>query len=218
MFNIKCSTLVRVFPITHALYFFELHAEGVRKSFLFSVTGQRAEVVGNGTVIPCGMLKCFNRQTETCRCTDFTLAGRHFFQHLCIVGTVDQHGNCSVIFSRCANQCRATDIDVLDGVSQITIRIGNSLFEGIQVNHHHVDGGNAMFLHHRVVGAAPTQDTAVNFRMQGLDATRHHFRETGIVGDFDHRYPVVGQQFGGTAGGQDLDPGVTQLPGEFHNT
>ena len=59
-----------------------------------------------------------------------------------------------------------------------------------------------MFAHDRLIESAPSQQAAVNFRMQGLDASAHDFREAGVFRDFLHRDAVARQQLGGAAGRQ----------------
>ena len=52
---------------------------------------------------------------------------------------------------------------------------------------------------------AAGENAAVHFRMQCLDATIEHFREAGVVADFGDGKSCVAQQFGGAAGGQQVD-------------
>ena len=74
-----------------------------------------------------------------------------------------------------------------------------------------------MLGHDGVVGAATAQNAAVDLGMQGLDAAVHHLREAGVIGYFGHLEAGVGQQFGGAAGGQQLDPTGGKAGGEFDN-
>ena len=54
-----------------------------------------------------------------------------------------------------------------------------------------------MLLHDTVILTATTEDAAVYFRMQGLHASIHHFRETGVVRDFGNRQAFICQQASG---------------------
>ena len=116
-----------------------------------------------------------------------------------------------MVLGRRAQQGGAADIDILHGVFQIAFWARNRLFEGIEVDRHQVYGGYAVFLHgaHVAVEVAPSQESAVDLGMQGLDAAVKHFRETGVVRYLLHRYTGGTQQFRSTAGGQNID---TQLP------
>ena len=59
------------------------------------------------------------------------------------------------------------------------------VLEGIEVHHHHVDGGDAVLLQRLDVRghAAPGQDAAVDLRVQGLHAAVEDLREAGHVRD-----------------------------------
>lgn len=62
---------------------------------------------------------------------------------------------------------------------------------------------------------ASGQNAAVNFRVQGLDATVHHFRETGVIGDFSHGNAVLFKQFSCSASGKNGDIHCSQFFGKF---
>ena len=65
---------------------------------------------------------------------------------------------------------------------------------------------------------APTQNTAVDFRMQGFHAAVEHFGKTGIVGNFDNGNARIGKQFRRAAGGEDFDTELVQGLGKFDRT
>ena len=111
-----------------------------------------------------------------------------------ILGSGTQHG-------------RAADVDVLDGIFQRAFIFGNGLLERIQIDHHHVDGWNAVLLQCRNMfrKIAPRQNAAVHFRMQRLDAAIQHFGEAGVIGHFGDCHAILGQQFCGAAGRQNID-------------
>ena len=121
----------------------------------------------------------------------------------------------AVVFRGCPDHGGAADIDVLYGVFQGAIGLRNGRLEGVQVDHHHVDGLDAVVGHHRVVLAAAGENAAVHFRVQGFDPAVHHFREACVVGHFGHLQAAVLQQAIGAAGGQQVDPHVQQRLGEF---
>ncbi len=72
-----------------------------------------------------------------------------------------------------------------------------------------------MFAHDGVVDAATAEDTAVDFRVQGLHPAIHHFRETGVVRHFHSVHGVVAQQLEGTAGGENLHAQGLQFTSEI---
>ena len=69
----------------------------------------------------------------------------------------------------------------------------------------------------RVIDAAPSQQAAVNFWMQGLDPAAHDFRKAGVLGHFLDDDAVTCQQLGGAAGGQQLDAAFAQFACEFND-
>src|SRR5690606_6902154 len=89
--------------------------------------------------------------------------------------------------------------------------------EGVEVDHHHVDGLDAVLRHHPVVDAPAAEDAAVDLRVQGLDPAVHHLREAGVVRHFHRRDAVVPEQAEGAAGGEDLHPQLAQGTGKVQD-
>src|SRR5580693_3538457 len=58
----------------------------------------------------------------------------------------------------------------------------------------------------------------MNLRMQSLDATAHDFRKSSVLGHFLDGNAVFEQEFGGSAGRQELDAAFLQFPREFNNS
>lgn len=58
----------------------------------------------------------------------------------------------------------------------------------------------------------------MHFRVQGFYASIHHFRETGVVGDFGHRQAFICQQASGSAGREQFDATLGERLGEFDDT
>src|SRR5579863_8219199 len=79
------------------------------------------------------------------------------------------------------NHRRPADINVLDQFLECDSRLGGGLFEGVEVDHHHVDGGNVVLGDGGdVLGVFPAmQDASVHFGMQRLDPPVEHFGEAG---------------------------------------
>src|SRR5699024_5299244 len=100
-----------------------------------------------------------------------------------IVAGIDHQSHEGVVFVGGAQHGLAADIDGFDGRGKIAIRTRHGLLERVQVDHHHIDGVDALFGHDRVVGAAAGENAAVDFRVQRLDAAGHDFRCTGVGGD-----------------------------------
>ena len=75
-----------------------------------------------------------------------------------------------------------------------------SLLEGVKIHHHHIDGLDAVLGHHGIIGAAPSQQAAMDARVQGLDAPVHDFRKAGVAGHFRDRDAGALEQACRTAG------------------
>ncbi len=120
-----------------------------------------------------------------------------------------------MVLRRAANHGRAADVDVLDRVRQGATGLGHGGSEGIEVDRDQIDRGDAVFAHHRAIQITTAEDAAVDLGVQGLHAAVHHFRKTGVVGDFHGSNAVLAQQLEGAAGGEDLDTELEEFTGEF---
>ena len=63
-----------------------------------------------------------------------------------------------------------------------------------------------MLGHDGVIPVATAENATVYLGMQGLDPAVHHLGEAGVVGDLGHRQARIGQQLGGTTGGEQATP------------
>jgi hypothetical protein len=124
----------------------------------------------------------------------------------------------AMILGRRTNHGRAADINVLDRVDQGAILLRHGLRKWVEVDHHQIDGRDAVLLHgRRVLGvAADAEDAAMHLGMQGLDPAVEHFGEAGVVGDVGDVQSGIAQQFCGAAGGKQLDPELRQSACEIH--
>ncbi len=188
--DIEGGRLVGVLAVAHALAFAELEVEGARQSLrlLFRVLNDSPQVIGDGPVIGGGMFEGLHRQIKAGGVVHRPLVTLHLGKHPVVVAGVDYHGHRSVVLGRRTQQGGAADVDVLDGGGQIASPLGYGLLEGVEVDHHQVDGLDLVLAHHRVVHPAPPEDASVYPRGQGLDPPGHHLREAGVVrdlGDWD---------------------------------
>ena len=149
-------------------------------------------------------------------------AGLQLFEHRRVVLGVGHHADAAlfvaVILRRGADHGRAADVDVLDGVVERAARLGHSLAEGIEIHHHQIDGRDAMLCHHcqMLRQIAPAENAAMHFRVEGLDAAIEHLGKAGVVGNVGDVESGIAQQLGGAAGGQQLDPELSQAAGKIH--
>ncbi len=164
------------------------------------------------------MLEGFDRQIEAGGKAQAVAVAVHLADHAVIVGRLDHDGNVLVVLGGGADHGRAADVDVLDGVFQGATGLGDGGGEGIEVDHHHVDGGDVVLSHDGVIPVATAEDATVNLGVQSLDAAVHHLGETGVVGDFGDRQTGLGQQLGGATGGEQIDTTLAQGAGELKDS
>ncbi len=115
-----------------------------------------------------------------------------------------------------ANHGRSADVDVLDQLFERHAWLGCGFFEGIEIDHDHVDRLNAVLgdgSHVRRILAA-MQDAAMDFGMQRLDASVEHFREAGEFGNVFDGDAGIAQQLGRASGGDEFDAEAGELAGE----
>ena len=148
---------------------------------------QATEVVGDHAVVGGGMLEGFDGEIETRFKCQGPFVGIHLINNGVVVAALHHDGHIFMVLGCGAHHGRAADINIFNRIFQRAAFAGDGLGERVEVNDNHVDGGNIVLLHNTVVLTATTQNTAVHFRMQGFDASIHHFRETGVIGHFGYR-------------------------------
>ena len=100
---------------------------------------------------------------------------------------------------------RTANVDVLDALDQAAIGLCGDRLEGVQVDHQQVDGADAVFKHHFVIGATAAEQAGMHDRMQGLDAAVHDLGKAGQGTDFGNRQTRLTQALRGSAGGNEVD-------------
>ena len=138
---------------------------------------------------------------------------------LAVVFRVGDHRHIAVVLGRRADHRRPADIDILDHCGDLGAG-SDSCLEGIEVDHHQVDGADLMLGHGAgVIGiVAHRQEAAVDLRMQGLDAAVHHLREARVVGDLGDRDAGLGDGFGRAPGRENFDAMAGQRLGQLGKT
>ena len=174
------------------------------------VRAQAGEVIGDRAVVLGSVSEHFLGQHELGVVAD--AAGTaidclHFSEHRAIVERIADHHDILVVLGCRAQHRRTADVDVFDRLFERAAVFCHGRLERVQIHDHHVDGRHVVLLQLRhVLGkVAPRQYAAVHFRMQRLHAAIEHFRKTGVVGHFGDRHAVIGQQFCGAAGRQQID-------------
>ena len=221
-FLVEGGGLVRVFAVAHVLHFDELAVEGAREGgAVFCAQGvagllDGTQVVGNHAVVGRSVLERLQGQIKALGVGQATALER--VEDAAVVAGVDHDGNVFVVLGGAADHGRAADVDVLDGVRQGAAGLCYRSGEGVEIDYDHVDGLDAMLGHNGAVDVTATQDAAVDFRVQGLDPAVHHFREAGVVSDFNGLDALLAEQLVGAAGGEDFNALGAQLAGKIDDT
>ncbi len=138
-------------------------------------------------------------------------------EQVCVVRGVDDHRYEGMILRSRAQHGRTADVDILDCLLIGAARPRDRLSERVEVHDKQVDRLDLLLLHHRVVDAAAPEQSAVNFRMERLDAPIHDLGKTGDPGDFLNAHAAFCQQLGGPAGRQNLDRVPREGPSQLEH-
>ena len=139
-------------------------------------------------------------------------------KHRIIVIGVDQHGYLAVVFGGGAQHGRAADVDVFDGLLQFAAGLRHGFLERVKIDHHQADGRNAVGVHNLLINPSPSQNGAVDFRVQGLYPAIHDFREFRIIRYCRDIYIIFHKLAGGPAGRQDFNLKVGQTTAQAHDS
>ena len=98
-----------------------------------------------------------------------------------------------MILGRTAQHRRPTNIDLLDRLGKANPRPGNGLFKRIKVDHHQIDHANSMLLGgSQVLGVvAQAKQAPMNFWVESLYPTIHHFGKAGMVANIGNWHPFL---------------------------
>jgi hypothetical protein len=138
-----------------------------------------------------------------------------FGEQAAVVGRVHHHEHRFVILRRGPQHGGSADVDVLDRLRVAAPRARDRGRERVQIHYQQVNRRDAVLGHNGLVGAAAPEQSAVDLRVQGLEAPAHDLREAGVLRDLAHRDAVLGEQARGAAGGKQLHPAPGQPPGEL---
>lgn len=134
------------------------------------------EPTGDSRVVGGGGLVDLHLQATTGGKRGAATGLAHLGQDGIIVGRVGDDGNARGVLGGRAQHGRTADVDVLDGIREGDLGVGDGLLELVQVDDDQVDQLNAVLcrLLHVLLGIAAGQQRAVNLGVQGLNAAVHH--------------------------------------------
>ena len=145
-------------------------------------------------------------------------AALHLFDQRGVIGDARDDGDVFKVLGSGADHRGAADVDVFDQMAEGYAGLGGGFLKGVEVDHHHVDGldavgGDGGFV---LLIAANIEQAAVDPGVQGLDAAIEHLREAGEFADVFDRESGLAQSTGGSAGGDQFDAKAGQRLGELH--
>ena len=129
------------------------------------------------------------------------------------------HGDVLVVLGGGAQHGGSADIDVLDELLEVGAGLGGDFLETVEVDHHHVDGDDAVGLDggHVFGVGAHGEDAAGDFGMHGLDAAIQHLGKSGDVADIGDGDPGIAKEARGAAGGDEFGAHAGEGGGEFED-
>ena len=196
--KIKCCLLMRIFAVAERLPKFERHGQALGEHLL--LVG-KSKPAGDRRIIFSrrGISLCRHRpaKRQAGRSTFFLQLGNQQV----IIRRVGNDYHRVVVFCRTAHHRRATDVDILDNLCARR-PFGNGRCKRVEIDHHQIDGADAMRLHRRhMLGIiANRQQPAVNRRVQCLHPSIHHLGKAGQFADVLHLQPCCAQRFRRAAG------------------
>ena len=209
---VERALLVRIVAV--AQFLFQRQAEG---EIAARARAALAEVVGDGGVVLGRAEKHFDGQLFAEALGGVTFVLLHLLDHPWVVSGIDDHRDAGVVFGRAAQHRWAADVDFLDRFCQRDVRLGDGFFERIEIHHHQIDRWNVIGLGlgdvRRIVAAL--QQSAVDFRVQGLQAAVEKLGRTRELGDVDHGQACLAQGHRGAAGGEQFHSHFVEFLGKF---
>ena len=189
------GALVGIFAVAQALARGQLQAEraGALRCQL------RTQPLADGGVVLSGVAEGFQGQlTPQLRANRSSGQG---LQKRGILRGTGQDRHVRMVLGGCAHHRWPADVDVLNRRVPADIGPSNRLAEGIEIDHDHIDRGNALVDQITLVGGlrALCQDSAVNPGVQCFHASPKDLGGTGVLSDLGHRNPSGRQRRGRTA-------------------
>ena len=207
---------MRILSVTHVLHLLKLQVKGAGEIGLAAVFLYASQIIGDSAIIMGRVFKGLDRQIKTGASLNASLFD--FINNPAIVFRVDHNGHKGMVFGGGADHGGAANIDIFDGIGQAAVFFGNRGFKGVEIHHHQINGGNIIFCHYRFICAPASQNTAMNFWMQGFDPPVHDLRKACVLGNFLDRHAIIRQQFGRAAGGENFNTRCRQCLAQLQNT
>ena len=211
--NVERRLLMGVLAITHGAPFAvgEREARWERRVAWRRAALRALEPGGDGRVVLGGVGERLGAEMETHG--GGGAAGAQGVDHLAIVCRVRHHRHPRVVLRRAAQERRAADVDVRQGLLPGDAG-GRDVREGVEVHHHEVDGRDAMLTQRAGVHVVPRQDAAMHLRVQRLHAAIQDLREAHVVRQLGGLDAGLGKRRPGASRREQRDAELGQRAGE----
>jgi hypothetical protein len=148
---------------------------------------------------------------------DGSVVAVKFSDDVAVVLDIHDHGHVTMVLGCGPDHGGPPNVDILDRLFEGRLA-RHRFLERIEIAHEQVDPFDAVLLHRRCVALiiAQGEQAAVDLRMQGLEATVHHFRKAGHCRHVGDLQACRCECLGGSAGGDQFNATRCQCPGEFH--
>jgi hypothetical protein len=208
---VEGGLLLRVLSVAQVLRLGEAHGEGLGELGGIRVGGllgeDLLEVARDRAVVGARGLEHLEREPATGRERGGAAVGAHLGEDGIVVRGIGDDGDRLVVLGGGAQHRGAADVDVLDGVGERDVGLGDGLLELVEVHADEVDHLDAVGLgvgHVRGV-VATAEQPAMHLGMERLHTPAHHLGEARVVLDVGHVDAGVGQDLGSSPGRDDLD-------------
>jgi len=208
-----------VLPVAQVLRLLELHRVDVGEILPAVSRQDGAQPVGDGGVVAGRELEGLGGEREVGLLGDLAAGFLHLLEDLRVVRGVRDDADEAVVLRRRADHGRAADVDVLDGLLDGAAGLCHGVLEAVEIDDHHVDHLDAVRpgrLHVLLV-VAKREQAPVDLRVQGLEPSVHHLRESRVgrdIGHVDPRRLDLGRR---AARREDLDSEALQALRKLHD-
>ena len=173
------------------------------------VAGEPARDRGVIRARSCERSRC---EGATCLEVDIAVGAKLLEHRVEVLGPAERHDK-GVVLRGCPQHRGAADVDLLDRIGPLDVESADRALEGIQVDVDEVDRRDPVLGEIGDVGVdvAPREDAAVDAGVQRDDAMTEHLGHPRELGDRGHGDLVIGNQLGGAAARDELDPEPVEL-------
>ena len=136
--DVERCTLMWVFAVPHDRAAIELEIGRAWKCVWLVSIYSATQIICNCSIVARGMFKSFYGKIEPKRIRCTATRG-NFRKHTIEIVVIDHDGDIAMVFCCRANHGWTADINILDGVFERAVRIGDGGFERVEIDHNQID-------------------------------------------------------------------------------